>query len=318
MRWMVLCIFSNWIARIPKVRVRVHKWDKTHLRYQEMLRLKPLQVWDGCLVGASLACLHASFCSEPGQQRSQLFQQVINGVSLQGWPGLQARLMWQMIEEFSSEFARTRSITMRRISQPMGTSHEGTEDQTSKSCPAGLVLEAGAADWPIFELVAPCLGNEHSVAGEWSPNSFSPGCFHETAGGGFNDEHGGVPRTSDKWNADRQRQEKKFQLQTNYINRYVYILIYLEYEYIVIKKLVWCSARVMPVPDWCLRDPLCFLMLLWIKAAHGAVLKSGRWTGEDDVFLEPPECTKLTRGTKETTGMRQWKSGSDFGCEAYH
>eukprot|EP00434_Breviolum_minutum_P030924 symbB.v1.2.027350.t1/scaffold2783.1/size70499/3 len=109
MRWMVLCIFSNWIARIPKV-------------------------WDGCLVGASLACLHASFCSEPGQQRSQLFQQVINGVSLQGWPG--------------------------------------------------LVLEAGAADWPIFELVA----------------------------------------------------------------------------------------------------------------AHGAVLKSGRWTGEDDLFLEPPECTKLTRG----------------------
>ena len=45
------------------------------------------QVWDGCLVGVSLALLHASFCAEPGKERAELFQQVIHGVSLQGWPG---------------------------------------------------------------------------------------------------------------------------------------------------------------------------------------------------------------------------------------
>eukprot|EP00435_Cladocopium_sp_Y103_P059565 s342_g21.t1 len=72
-RWMVLCVFSNWIARIPKV-------------------------WDGCLVGASLALLHAAFCAEPGKERAELFQQVIHGVSLQGWPGLVLEVGWPIFE----------------------------------------------------------------------------------------------------------------------------------------------------------------------------------------------------------------------------
>ncbi|CAK9112324.1 Asp_Arg_Hydrox domain-containing protein [Durusdinium trenchii] len=73
LRWMVLCIFSNWIARIP-------------------------QVWEGCVVGASLSVLHASFCSEPGPSRNELFQQVVDGVSLQGWSGLALEVDWPIFD----------------------------------------------------------------------------------------------------------------------------------------------------------------------------------------------------------------------------
>ncbi|CAJ1358937.1 unnamed protein product [Effrenium voratum] len=72
-RWMTLCIFSNWIARIT-------------------------QVWEGCLVGVVTAVLHASFCSEPGPARLQLFQQAIHDVSLQGWPGLALDNDWPVFE----------------------------------------------------------------------------------------------------------------------------------------------------------------------------------------------------------------------------
>eukprot|EP00913_Durusdinium_trenchii_P023868 g22414.t3 len=70
---MVLCIFSNWIARIP-------------------------QVWEGCVVGASLSVLHASFCSEPGPSRNELFQQVVDGVSLQGWSGQSVQVDWPIFD----------------------------------------------------------------------------------------------------------------------------------------------------------------------------------------------------------------------------
>ena len=56
------------------------------------------EVWDGCVVGASLAVLHASFCAEPGPDRAELFRKVVAGVSLQGWPGLVLELDWPIFD----------------------------------------------------------------------------------------------------------------------------------------------------------------------------------------------------------------------------
>ncbi|CAK9087081.1 unnamed protein product [Durusdinium trenchii] len=56
------------------------------------------EVWEGCVVGASLSVLHASFCSEPGPSRNELFQQVVDGVSLQGWSGLALEVDWPIFD----------------------------------------------------------------------------------------------------------------------------------------------------------------------------------------------------------------------------
>ncbi len=208
-----------------------------------MLMPEILQVWDGCLVGASLACLHASFCSEPGQQRSQLFQQVINGVSLQGWPGLQARLMWLTIEEFSSEIL----LNTSHYHEDLATYGHVTWRNWSPNFKSLAFCRTGA--WSRCSRLANIWVGS-SLSWKWKRRCWlvkprSPKSFllyassislwsvqgerenYETAGGVFNDEHG---LQMCRWHQISEMpfaRDKKKLKQTSYIYSDIIIYIYI-------------------------------------------------------------------------------------------